>query len=78
MTHELHEQGLTVGRRRVARLMWENGLRALQPRRFKRTTDSRHAFPAARNLLDQDFATARPDEKWAADLSYIWTREGWL
>ena len=78
MTHELREQGLAAGRRRVARLMRENGLRARQPRRFRRTTDSQHAFPVAPNRLDQDFTAAAPDEKWGADLSYIWTREGWL
>jgi putative transposase len=58
--------------------MRENGLRARQPRRFKRTTDSQHAFPVAPNLLDQDFSAERPDEKWGADISYVWTREGWL
>src|ERR687896_644151 len=42
MTHELRGQGLEAGRRRVARLMRENGLRAPQPRRFRRTTDSLH------------------------------------
>ena len=78
MTHELQDQGLSVGRRRTARLMRENGLRARQPRRFKRTTDSLHAFPVAPNLLDQDFSTECPDEKWCADISYVWTREGWL
>ena len=78
MTHELQDQGLSVGRQRVARLMRENGLRARQPRRFKRTTDSLHAFPVAPNLLAQDFAAERPDEKWGADISYVWTREGWL
>ena len=78
MTHELRGQGLETGRRRVARLMRENGLRARQPRRFRRTTDSLHAFPVAPNLLDQDFAAERPDEKWGADISYVWTREGWL
>ena len=46
MTHELREQGLAAGRRRVARLMRENGLKARQPRRFRRTTDSGHAFPS--------------------------------
>jgi transposase InsO family protein len=78
MTHELREQGLAAGRRRIARLMRENGLKACQPRRFRRTTDSGHAFPVAPNRLDQDFTATAPDEKWAADLSYIWTREGWL
>jgi putative transposase len=43
MTRELRDGGLTVGRRRIARLMRENGLRARQKRRFKRTTDSHHA-----------------------------------
>ena len=78
MTHELQDQGLSVGRRRTARLMRENGLKARQRRRFKRTTDSLHAFPVAPNLLDQDFAAKRADEKWGADISYVWTREGWL
>src|ERR671910_1954875 len=78
LTRELQDQGLEAGRRRVARLMRENGLRARQPRRFKRTTDSHHAFPVAPNLLDQDFSAERPDEKWGADISYVWTREGWL
>ncbi len=78
MVHELRDNGLTIGRRRVARLMRENGLRARQKRRFKRTTDSHHAWPVAPNLLDQDFAAARPNQKWGADISYVWTREGWL
>ncbi len=78
MTHELREQGLAAGRRRVARLMRENGLKARQPRRFRRTTDSGHAFPIAPNHLDQDFTAAGPDRKWGSDISYIWTREGWL
>jgi putative transposase len=78
MTRELQDSGLSVGRRRTARLMRENGLKARQKRRFTRTTDSHHAFPVAPNLLDQDFSAERPNEKWGADISYIWTGEGWL
>ncbi|HEY1978688.1 MAG TPA: IS3 family transposase [Xanthobacteraceae bacterium] len=78
MTRELRDSGLTVGRRRIARLMRDNGLRARQKRRFKRTTDSHHAWPVAPNLLDQDFTATGPDKKWGADISYVWTREGWL
>jgi len=78
MMRELHDQGLAVGRRRTARLMRENGLVARQKRRFKRTTDSHHAFPIAPNIIDQDFTAAGPNEKWGADISYVWTREGWL
>ena len=78
MVHELRDSGLAIGRRRVARLMRENGMKARQKRRFKRTTDSLHAFPVAPNLLDQDFAATGPNQKWGADISYVWTREGWL
>jgi putative transposase len=60
MTRGLRDQGLPVGRRRTARLMRENGLKARQKRRFKRTTDSEHSWPIAPTLIDQDFAaTAR-------------------
>jgi putative transposase len=75
---ELQEDGLDVGRHRVARLMRDNGLKALQKRRYKRTTDSNHGGPVAANLLDQDFACDKPNQKWGADISYIWTAEGWL
>ena len=75
---ELCEDGLSVGRHRVARLMRENGLKAHQKRRFKRTTDSHHDCPVAFNILDQDFDCHGPDSKWGADISYIWTAEGWL
>jgi putative transposase len=78
MTRELRDDGITIGRHRVARLMRENALKARQRRRFKRTTDSLHAFPVAPNLLNQDFNAAGPNQKWGADISYVWTREGWL
>ena len=78
MTRELRDEGFNVGRRRTARLMRENGLNARPKRRFKRTTDSHHAFPIAPNLIDQDFSAECPNQKWAADISYVWTAEGWL
>jgi putative transposase len=64
MMYELRDNGSTIGRRRTARLMRENGLKARQKRRFRRTTDSLHAFPVAPNLLDQDFAATGPNQKW--------------
>lgn len=78
MTFELNEIGLRVGRHRVARMMRENGLKALMPKRFKRTTDSDHNFLIAPNVLNQDFAATAPNQKWGVDISYIWTSEGWL
>ena len=78
MHAELREEQLVIGRHRVARLMRDNGLKPNQKHRFKKTTDSQHRGPVAPNLLDQDFACDGPDQKWGADISYIWTGEGWL
>lgn len=58
--------------------MRDNGMRALQKRRYKKTTDSGHGGLIAPNLLDQDFSCDGPDQKWGVDISYIGTREGWL
>jgi putative transposase len=66
------------GRHRIARLMRDNGMKALQKRRYKKTTDSDHGGPVAPNVLDQDFSADAPNQKWGADISYIWTVEGWL
>jgi len=78
MTEELKEVGIDVGHRRVGRLMRENGIVVERTRKFKATTDSDHTFNIAPNLLDRDFTADRPNQKWASDISYIWTREGWL
>lgn len=78
MVHELRQQGFAVGRRRIARLMRESGLQARQKRRFARTTDSAHAFAVAPNLIAQSFDTDAPNRKWGSDITYVWTRQGWL
>jgi putative transposase len=78
MTRELQDDGFAIGRRRTARLMRENRLQARQKRRFKRTTGNDQHWPVAHNVIDQDFAASGPDQKWGVDISYIWTREGWL
>jgi transposase InsO family protein len=75
---ELLAQGRRVGRKRVARLMRGMGLAARRRRRFRRTTDSRHAHPVAPNLLRREFRAAAPDRVWLADITYIGTAEGWL
>ena len=78
MHAELKESGLAIGLHRVARLMSENGMKARQKTRFKKTTDSDHGGPVASNVLAQDFTANAPDQKWGVDISYVWTAEGWL
>jgi len=71
MTEELKEAGLDVGHRRVGRLMRENGIVVERTRKFKATTDSDLTFNIAPNLLERDFTTDQPNQKWAGDISYI-------
>jgi len=78
MTDELQELGVSVGQRRVGRLMRDNGIKIIRTQKYKATTDSNHAFNITPNLLDQDFSATGPNQKWAGDISYIWTSEGWL
>lgn len=91
MTQELKEAGLSVGhhsplgsdqwrlqRLIVGRLMRENGIRVVRTRKYRITTDSNHRFNIAPNWLDRNFHADRPNQKWVGDISYIWTREGWL
>jgi transposase InsO family protein len=75
---DLREEGFICGKHRVARLMRRAGIRAVTPRRFVATTDSKHMLPVADNLLKRRFEAARANACWAADITYIWTREGWL
>ena len=75
---ELIEQGFEIGRKRVARLMREMGLQGVTPRRFRVTTNSDHDHPIAENVLDRNFEASGPNEKWATDITYVWTGEGWL
>ena len=79
MTRELRSFGYEVNKKRVARLMREDGLKSVHKRKFKVcTTDSKHNYPVAANILEQDFSTTAPNQKWGCDITYIPTKEGWL
>jgi putative transposase len=75
---ELVERGCRTGRKRVARLMRVQGLAARRRRRFRVTTQSRHPFPIAPNVLAREFERPGPDQAWVTDITYIPTGEGWL
>jgi len=78
VTAELRANGIPCGRNRVARLMQSNGIKAKTKRRFKATTKSRHDFLVADNVLNQRFSVAAANKVWVSDITFIWTREGWL
>ena len=75
---ELVAQGFETGRDRIVRLRQELGLRCKQKRKFKATTNSRHGYPVAENLLNQTFSPVKPNEAWVTDITYVMTDEGWL
>ena len=74
----VHAIALKLGRDRIHRLRKELGLRCIQNRKFKATTNSAHDLPVAPNLLDQRFTVEEPGKVYAIDITYITTNEGWL
>jgi len=73
---ELNATGHSCGRPKVARLMHMAGLKGCPKRRFRVTTKS--GMTRARNLLEQDFSATTTNERWASDITYLWTGQGWL
>jgi transposase InsO family protein len=78
VTAELNEAGFACGENRVARLMQLHGICSRRKRKYRATTDSKHSFPVAPNLLSRQFAVDRPNAVWVSDITYIRTSEGWL
>jgi transposase InsO family protein len=74
---KLQSEGHQIGRYKVRGLMRKLALKPKSPKRYKVTTDSRHSFPVAANVLDRKFDVAGPNQVWASDITYLWTLEGW-
>jgi putative transposase len=75
---DLTDDGIRCGKNRVARIMRKAGIRSRTKKKFKATTNSKHNFPVAPNLLNQNFKTNSPDQAWVGDITYVSTNEGWL
>ncbi len=75
---ELRNRRFSASKKRVERLMRENGIHARHKRRYKVTTDSKHTLPVADNLLARNFTPTAPNRVWTSDITYLWTEEGWL
>ena len=79
MVVELRAQGLSVGARRVARIMKQEGLSGVPKKRFRgSTTDSSHDSPLAPNLLKREFTVEAPNVAWVTDITYVPTHGGWV
>jgi len=73
MMKQLRKEGFKVDRYRVRLLMKKLGLIVKRKRRFVLTTDSKHSYPIAPNILDRQFNPAQPNQVWTTDITYIWT-----
>lgn len=71
-------QGIRCSENRVARVMREEGIVAVQKRKFRVTTNSKHDYPVWPNILNRNFVVDKPNTIWVSDITYIWTFEGWL
>ena len=72
------DQGVDVGRRRIARLLRQAGLQGVTRRRGRWTTHRIEDAPKASDLVDRDFTASGPNQLWGADLTYVPTWEGFL
>ena len=75
---QLRKEGFTCSQNTVEKLMRKNEIRPYPKRKFKATTDSKHALPIAPNVLSREFIVEEPDEVWVSDITYVQTAQGWL
>jgi transposase InsO family protein len=79
MAKQLQADGFMVGRYQARRLRQRAGITVQRrPKRHPMTTDSRHGYGVAPNLLARQFDVDKPHHVWAGDITYVWTAEGWL
>jgi putative transposase len=74
----LRKRGKRIGKKRIERLMRQEGIAGKKRKKFCVTTDSRHADPIAPNIVQRHFDAPVPNAVWVTDVTYVWTHEGWL
>jgi len=78
MTRNLRQEGFEIGRDKTRRRMKQLKLKIKQKCKYKVTTDSNHQLPVAENVLNRQFSPQEPNQTWGADITYLWTQEGWV
>jgi len=74
----LNALGYPVSRNKARKLMREAQVQVRHRKKYKATTNSKHSLPLFDNLLKRQFAVDAPDQAYVSDITYLWTREGWL
>jgi transposase InsO family protein len=78
ITKALNKEGISIGRKRVERIMKENNIVPITVKKFKATTNSNHDYPISLNILNRQFNVDAPFKAWVSDITYVHTDEGWL
>ena len=78
ITAALRAEGLVCNEKRIVRLMRKHDIKAKTRRKFRVTTNSRHRYPVALNVLNRQFTVTAANHVWVSDITYLWTNEGWL
>ncbi len=78
MKRAMNALGFPISRTKTVKLMKEAGIQVRHKKKFKVTTNSNHKLPLFENLLERQFDVEQPNQVFASDISYVWTREGWL
>ena len=74
----MRKEGIGVNKKRIARLMKVNNIKAKTKRRFRVTTVQNTKAQASENILKQNFTALSENKIWTGDITYLWTKEGWL
>lgn len=69
--------GFQVSKRKVEKIMKENGIRGKKKRRYRATTDSKHSLPISPNVVNREFDRGAPNRVWLSDITYLETDAGW-
>ena len=78
ITRALRLQGVICYKNQIARIMKKHSIKAKTKRKFRVTTDSKHSLKIAPNIVQRNFYAEEMNKVWVGDITYIWTREGWL
>ena len=78
LMNNLNQEGFQIGRERTRRLMKTLNLKVRHKRKYKVTTDRKHRLPVAKNVLNRAFSPSAPNQAWGADITYLWTQQGWI
>jgi len=78
MKKALNALGFPVSRNKARKLMEEADVQVRRRKKYKVTTNSNHKQPVFDNLVQRQFDVPEPDQVYVADITYIWTQEGWL